>query len=133
MASLELEAPLANNESKKQDNIFITEIENDSSTSSLPMPNGAVSDEEWVYPHPTDFKLTEAPIDEPRALKVAVIGAGLTGITAGVLLPAKVPGINLTIFEKNADAVRIIASIDEAHMLTRDRRVGHGTKTSIPG
>ena len=33
------------------------------------------------------------------------VGAGLTGITAGILLPAKVPGISLTIFEKNADVV----------------------------
>jgi cation diffusion facilitator CzcD-associated flavoprotein CzcO len=32
-----------------------------------------------------------------------VIGAGLSGISAGVLLPAKVPGIKLKIFEKNAD------------------------------
>jgi len=31
------------------------------------------------------------------------VGAGLAGINAGILLPAKVPGINLTIFEKNAD------------------------------
>jgi cation diffusion facilitator CzcD-associated flavoprotein CzcO len=35
--------------------------------------------------------------------KVAVVGAGLSGITAGVLLPVKVPGIKLVIFEKNAD------------------------------
>jgi cation diffusion facilitator CzcD-associated flavoprotein CzcO len=34
---------------------------------------------------------------------VAVIGAGLSGITAGILLPIKVPGIELTIFDKNAD------------------------------
>lgn len=40
-------------------------------------------------------------IDEPRKLRVAVIGAGLAGITAGILLPAKVPDIALTIFEKN--------------------------------
>jgi cation diffusion facilitator CzcD-associated flavoprotein CzcO len=32
-----------------------------------------------------------------------VIGAGLSGINAGILFPAKVPGIDLTIFEKNAD------------------------------
>lgn len=44
-------------------------------------------------------------IDEPRPLRVAVIGGGLTGITAGVLLPQKVPGIQLTIYEKNADFV----------------------------
>lgn len=35
--------------------------------------------------------------------QVAVIGAGLSGITAGILLPAKVPGIQLQIFDKNAD------------------------------
>lgn len=44
-------------------------------------------------------------IDHVRELKVAVIGAGLAGINAGILLPAKVPGIKLTIFEKNNDVV----------------------------
>lgn len=44
-------------------------------------------------------------IDNVRELKVAVIGAGLSGINAGILLPAKVPGIKLTIFEKNSDVV----------------------------
>lgn len=42
-------------------------------------------------------------IDKPRSLKVAIVGAGLTGILAGIILPAKVPGIELTIFEKNHD------------------------------
>lgn len=42
-------------------------------------------------------------IDDVRELTVAVVGAGLSGINAGILLPAKVPGIKLTIFEKNAD------------------------------
>ncbi|KID72740.1 uncharacterized protein G6M90_00g093000 [Metarhizium brunneum] len=42
-------------------------------------------------------------IDEPRPLQVAVIGGGLAGILAGILLPAKVPGIELTIIEKNND------------------------------
>lgn len=37
--------------------------------------------------------------------QVAVIGAGISGITAGILLPIKVPGIQLTILEKNADVV----------------------------
>jgi hypothetical protein len=46
-------------------------------------------------------------IDNARGLKVAVIGAGLAGITAGILLPAKVPGIKLTIFEKNQDVVSL--------------------------
>ncbi|KAH4061929.1 hypothetical protein HBI17_093980 [Parastagonospora nodorum] len=46
---------------------------------------------------------TSHSIDQVRELKVAVIGAGLAGINAGILLPAKVPGIKLTIYEKNTD------------------------------
>lgn len=52
---------------------------------------------------PANFSLSNTWIDEPRRLRVAVIGAGLAGITAGVLLPAKVPNIDLTIFDKNND------------------------------
>jgi predicted NAD/FAD-binding protein len=36
---------------------------------------------------------------------VGIVGAGISGISAGVLLPAKVPGIDLTIYEKNNDVV----------------------------
>jgi hypothetical protein len=78
---------------------------NTSNTSLLEEEEEEEEEEEWVYPHPTDFKLTDTPIDEVRELKVAVIGAGITGITAGILLPAKVPGIDLTILEKNDDVV----------------------------
>jgi len=49
-------------------------------------------------------------IDHVRELKVAVIGAGLAGINAGILLPAKVPGIKLTIFEKNHDVVCVVTT-----------------------
>ena len=49
--------------------------------------------------------LVDRFIDEPRPLKVAVIGGGLSGILAGILLPKKVPGIQLTIYEKNDDFV----------------------------
>ncbi|EUC37404.1 hypothetical protein COCCADRAFT_85485 [Bipolaris zeicola 26-R-13] len=42
-------------------------------------------------------------IDRVREIKVGIIGAGLSGISAGILLPAKVPGLQLTIFEKNSD------------------------------
>ena len=45
-------------------------------------------------------------IDDVRPLKVAVVGAGLAGINAGIILPAKVPGVKLTILEKNRDVVR---------------------------
>ncbi|KAJ0314548.1 hypothetical protein Brms1b_006701 [Colletotrichum noveboracense] len=48
-------------------------------------------------------ELPDRYIDEPRSLRVAVIGAGLSGVLAGILLPAKVPGVKLTIYEKNAD------------------------------
>jgi cation diffusion facilitator CzcD-associated flavoprotein CzcO len=58
---------------------------------------------ESTYPYPTDFKIRERPVDHHRELKVAVIGGGLSGITAGILLPKKVPNINLTIIEKNGD------------------------------
>ena len=59
-------------------------------------------------PYPaTDFQFEDHPVDEVRKLRVAVIDAGLSGILAGILLPIKVPGIDLTIFEKNADDVSI--------------------------
>ena len=52
-------------------------------------------------------QLVDRFIDEPRPLQVAVIGGGLAGILAGVLLPKKVPNIELTIFEKNGDFVSL--------------------------
>jgi len=58
------------------------------------------------------FLLQDTLIDEPRRLRVAVIGAGLAGITAGTLLPAKVPNIDLTIFEKNHDVSGKLASVE---------------------
>ncbi|KAE8440550.1 hypothetical protein EG329_007243 [Mollisiaceae sp. DMI_Dod_QoI] len=51
----------------------------------------------------TQFKLEDHPIDSDRSIRVAVIGAGIAGVTAGVLLPIKVPGIDLQIYEKNKD------------------------------
>ncbi|KAF2756384.1 FAD/NAD(P)-binding domain-containing protein [Pseudovirgaria hyperparasitica] len=42
-------------------------------------------------------------IDDIRPLRAVVIGAGLSGILAGILLPAKVPKLELTIIEKNDD------------------------------
>lgn len=54
----------------------------------------------------SSLEILDRFIDEPRPLKVAVIGGGLAGILAGVLLPAKVPGIELIIYEKNQNFVR---------------------------
>lgn len=51
--------------------------------------------------------LVDRYIDEPRPLRVAVIGGGLSGVLAGILLPEKVPNIQLTIYEKNTDFVSL--------------------------
>ncbi|KIW67339.1 hypothetical protein PV04_06602 [Phialophora macrospora] len=51
----------------------------------------------------SELTLPDHHIDDVRSLKVVVIGAGLSGILAGILLPAKVPKIQLTILEKNED------------------------------
>lgn len=118
MASLELDDSLAippNDAGTKKD-VLITAIEKDSANSST-LNSTDDSESDFYYPHPTDFKLTEKPIDEIRELKVAIIGAGLSGITAGILLPAKVPGICLTIFDKNSDVVCFPFARDFRYML----------------
>jgi hypothetical protein len=44
----------------------------------LPPPTDALkSDDDWVYPFPTDFKIQEHPIDEIRPLKVGIFGDSL--------------------------------------------------------
>lgn len=67
-----------------------------------PQPTGSV----FSYPK-SRISLLDHFIDEPRPLRVAVIGGGLSGVLAGILLPAKIPGVQLTIFEKNKDFVSI--------------------------
>lgn len=50
--------------------------------------------------------IEEHPIDEVPRLKVVVVGAGIAGVNAGILLPRKVPDIDLVILERHADLVR---------------------------
>ena len=57
-----------------------------------------------AYPAPL-IPLVDRFIDEPRKLDVAIIGGGLSGIVAVILLRAKVPNIEPTIYEKNKDFV----------------------------
>lgn len=57
-----------------------------------------------VYPQ-SRVNLINRFVDEPRKIRVVVIGGGLAGILAGCLLPEKVPGIELVIYEKNPDFV----------------------------
>ena len=66
-------------------------------------PNTGLSDTP-DYPK-SRISINERFIDEPRSLRVAVIGGGLAGILAGILLPAKVPRIDLVIYEKSRDVV----------------------------
>lgn len=49
--------------------------------------------------------IEEHPIDETPSLRAVVVGAGIAGINAGILLPQKVPGLDLTIYEKTSDVV----------------------------
>ncbi|KAL4809852.1 hypothetical protein BDV18DRAFT_156233 [Aspergillus unguis] len=75
----------------------------------LPLPSNGVNTqveiETGVKPQASRpaFQIEEHPIDQVRPIKVGVIGAGLSGITAGVLLPIKLPGLDLRIYDKNAD------------------------------
>jgi len=57
-----------------------------------------------LYPI-SDLELPDHHIDDVRSLRVTVIGAGLSGIVSGIMLPAKVPKIQLKILEKNDDVV----------------------------
>ncbi|KAL5511009.1 hypothetical protein ACEPAG_3728 [Sanghuangporus baumii] len=48
------------------------------------------------------FKLGSSSIDEDRPFKVVVIGAGYSGIIAGIRFTQRMKNIDLTIYEKNA-------------------------------
>ena len=56
-------------------------------------------------PSQTSSQFEDLPIDAPSPLKVIVVGAGISGITAAVLLPIKVPGLELVIYERESDLV----------------------------
>lgn len=73
----------------------------DTSLEDEQKPSGGLHD---LYPIST-LRLPDHHIDDIRSLRVVVIGAGIAGITAGILLPAKVPKIQLTILEKNEEVV----------------------------
>lgn len=57
-----------------------------------------------IFPY---LELEDHPIDEYPSIKVIVVGAGPAGITAGALLTHKVPGLEIVIYERYNDAVRI--------------------------
>lgn len=98
------------------------------------------SGKQTLYPK-SRVSLVDRYLDEPRKLRVAVIGGGLSGILGGILLPEKVPGIELVIYEKNAEFVsgrrtfrsRYPHSIQRSltENLQRRLRVGPGWKMYI--
>lgn len=99
-------------------------------------PSAGLASANDTTPYPTsDFKLEDRPLDDIRTLRVAVVGAGLSGVLAGILLPVKVPGIELTIFEKNSDVVSpfpskfYLAELRERNLFIR---VVRGSRTPIP-
>ncbi|KIP12732.1 hypothetical protein PHLGIDRAFT_123818 [Phlebiopsis gigantea 11061_1 CR5-6] len=47
------------------------------------------------------YQLGDFPIDAGRPLKVLVIGAGFSGIAAGIRFLQRIPNVELTIYEKN--------------------------------
>nr|VWO94428.1 FAD-binding monooxygenase BOA2 (EC (Botcinic acid biosynthesis cluster A protein 2) [Ganoderma boninense] len=56
-------------------------------------------------PEPQDdgrFTLGSFSIDEYKPIKVIVIGAGFSGILAGIRFPQKIPNVDLAIYEKSA-------------------------------
>ncbi|KAI0644768.1 FAD/NAD-P-binding domain-containing protein [Trametes meyenii] len=71
------------------------------------MPGGSYSrppaSSEDVVPPAQPYTLGDFCIDEYRPLKVIVIGAGFSGILAGIRFPQKIPGVELTIYEKSEE------------------------------
>lgn len=55
------------------------------------------------------LELEDHAIDDVRPLRVAVVGAGISGITSALFLPAKVPKIDLVVYERESDIVSQIA------------------------
>lgn len=76
------------------------EIKGPSDSNPITVRDTEIHDSEKIA---TQFELEEHPVDEVRPIKVGIIGAGIAGITAGVILPAKLPGLDLRIYDKNAD------------------------------
>ncbi|TBU26572.1 FAD/NAD(P)-binding domain-containing protein [Dichomitus squalens] len=55
-----------------------------------------------TVPNVDPYPLGDFSIDEHRPIKVVVIGAGFSGIIAGIRFPQKIPNLDLTIYEKSA-------------------------------
>lgn len=67
------------------------------------------------------FEIEEHPIDQVRDIRVGIIGAGLSGVTAATLLRAKLPGIDITVYDKNGDVVSYSNVFVECKGLVTDK------------
>jgi hypothetical protein len=72
------EAPIANGEPKKKLALY-----------------------EFDPKNPND--LSRRAVDNLRPMKVIVLGAGMSGIIAGVFFPRQIENLELVIYDKNAD------------------------------
>ena len=73
------------------------------------------------------FTILEQPIENPRPIRVIVIGAGISGIYAGIRIPERIPKVSLTIYEKNAvSSVFQSSSRDISDMLRPSMKLRHG-------
>lgn len=52
---------------------------------------------------PAPFSIPARSIDDARPIKVIVIGAGISGVLASILLPQRIKNLDLTIYDKNPD------------------------------
>ncbi len=63
----------------------------------------------------------DVPFNAHRPLRAIIVGAGIAGISAAVLLPNKVPNLSYTLYEKNGLVVRALQHwFLVTGMLTRD-------------
>lgn len=82
------------------------------------------------------FEIEEHPVDQVRDVKVGIIGAGLSGVTAAILLRAKLPGIDVTIFDKNGDIVSeniLLPYFEDDRDLINDSQGGTWFENTYPG
>jgi len=52
---------------------------------------------------PTPKIISDRAVDEPRPVKVIYIGAGISGILAGIRIPERVQNLDLRIYDKNEE------------------------------
>ncbi|EPQ56351.1 FAD/NAD P-binding domain-containing protein [Gloeophyllum trabeum ATCC 11539] len=70
-------------------------------TNGTNAPKNGASSLNGTSGHPNGYKLGDFSIDECRPMRVVCIGAGFSGILAGIRFPQKVPNVDLTIYDKN--------------------------------